>query len=59
MKEIKMRNFNPLKKLRQEDYYLSEEGFIIFTKKYHLKRGFCCQSNCINCPYNKEKNEKK
>ncbi len=54
-----MRNFNPLKKLRQEDYYLSEEGFIIFTKKYHLKRGFCCQSNCINCPYNKEKNEKK
>ena len=27
-----------------EDYYLTEEGFVVFTEAYHLKRGYCCQS---------------
>lgn len=35
----------------KEDYYTSEEGYIIFTEKYHLKRGFCCKNNCKHCPY--------
>lgn len=43
-------------KLSKEDYYLSEEGFIIFTEKYHEKRGFCCKSNCKHCPYGFDKN---
>jgi hypothetical protein len=34
-----------------EDYYLSENGYIIFTEKYHLKRGKCCQNGCKHCPY--------
>ena len=34
-----------------EDYYVSEEGYWIFTAKYHLDRGFCCDNNCLNCPY--------
>jgi hypothetical protein len=34
-----------------EDYYLSPEGFIVFTEKYHLKRGYCCMSGCRHCPY--------
>ena len=38
-------------KLEQEDYYLSPEGYIIFTEKYHLKRGYCCKSSCKHCPY--------
>ncbi len=38
-------------KLDPEDYYLSEEGFIVFTEKHHLKRGHCCQSGCRHCPY--------
>ena len=43
-------------KFDKEDYYLSEEGFIVFTEKYHLKRGYCCQSNCRHCPWkDKEK----
>ena len=25
------------KNLDQQDYYLSEEGYIVFTEKYHLK----------------------
>ena len=35
----------------KEDYYTSEEGYIIFTEKYHLKRGYCCKNNCKHCPY--------
>jgi hypothetical protein len=39
----------------EEDYYFSEEGFIVFTEKYHLKRGYCCQSGCKHCPYGFDK----
>lgn len=42
---------NPKDKLAKEDFYLSEEGYIIFTEAYHLKRGYCCQSGCKHCPY--------
>ncbi len=38
-------------KLDSEDYYLSEEGYIVFTEKYHLKRGRCCLNGCKHCPY--------
>lgn len=34
-----------------DEFYFSEEGFIVFTEKYHLKRGYCCQSGCKHCPY--------
>ncbi|MCC7302091.1 MAG: hypothetical protein IT233_05570 [Bacteroidia bacterium] len=37
--------------LNAEDYYVSEEGHLVFTEKYHLKRGHCCQSGCKHCPY--------
>jgi len=40
-------------KFDKEDYYLSDEGFIVFTEAYHLKRGYCCQSNCRHCPWKK------
>jgi hypothetical protein len=38
-------------KFDKEDYYLSPEGFIIFTEAYHLKRGYCCNSGCKHCPW--------
>lgn len=41
-------------KFNKEDYYLSEEGYIVFTEAYHLKRGYCCQSGCRHCPFKKE-----
>jgi hypothetical protein len=41
--------------LDSDDYYYSEEGFIIFTRQYHLKRGYCCQSGCKHCPYGFDK----
>ncbi|MBC7864910.1 MAG: hypothetical protein IAF38_18185 [Bacteroidia bacterium] len=37
--------------LDPDDYYMSEEGFVVFTEKYHLKRGYCCKSGCKHCPY--------
>lgn len=43
------------RKIESEDYYYSEDGFIVFTEKYHLKRGYCCQSGCKHCPYGFDK----
>jgi hypothetical protein len=34
-----------------EDFTVNEKGQVVFTSAYHLKRGWCCQSGCINCPY--------
>lgn len=35
-----------------EDFY-EENGFLVFTARYHLKRGYCCESGCRHCPYKK------
>lgn len=32
------------------DYYM-EEGRLVFTAAYHLRRGYCCGSGCRHCPY--------
>jgi hypothetical protein len=36
--------------LAPEDFYL-ENGLLVFTAAYHLKRGYCCNSGCRHCPY--------
>ncbi|HKP46405.1 MAG TPA: cysteine-rich CWC family protein [Pyrinomonadaceae bacterium] len=36
-----------------EDYYL-ENGLMVFTARYHLRRGYCCESDCRHCPYKAE-----
>jgi len=46
-----MVNFSNQSKLAKEDFYKSKDGYIIFTEKYHLKRGYCCKSGCKHCPY--------
>jgi len=33
------------------DYYFNDEGFVVFTAKYLLERGYCCGNGCKNCPY--------
>jgi hypothetical protein len=35
---------------QEKDFYW-EDGLLVFTEKYHLKRGYCCQSGCRHCPY--------
>lgn len=42
-----------------EDFYFDERGFMVFTEKYHLKRGYCCQNKCLNCPWKKDFKSKK
>lgn len=36
--------------IQGEDYYL-EKGQIILTEQYLKKRGKCCGSGCLFCPY--------
>lgn len=33
------------------DFYYDQNGLMVLTKAYLLKRGRCCQSGCQNCPY--------
>ena len=40
--------------LEQGDYYLNEEGLMVFTAQYHLRRGYCCGNGCKHCPYNRD-----
>lgn len=35
----------------EPDYYLNEDGLMVFTASYHLKRGYCCGNDCKHCPY--------
>lgn len=39
------------KLIEKIDYYFDQSGNMVFTREYHLKRGHCCQSGCLNCPY--------
>lgn len=42
----------------KKDFYIDENGFFVFTREFHLRRGFCCKNNCRHCPYGKvEKGE--
>ena len=34
----------------QPDSYF-ENGLLVYTSAYHLKRGSCCGSGCRHCPY--------
>ncbi len=36
----------------QIDYYFNEDGLMVFTAAYHLKRGYCCKNKCKHCPWN-------
>jgi Family of unknown function (DUF5522)/Cysteine-rich CWC len=37
--------------LKEEDYYVDENGNLVFTAAYHLNRGTCCGNGCRHCPY--------
>lgn len=51
-------NFVHVKKkvaIKEGDYYLTPEGYKVFTAQYLLKRGYCCKSGCRHCPYGYDK----
>ncbi len=47
--------FKPRIELEKDDFYFNEQGYRVFTEKYHLKRGHCCKSGCKHCPYGYDK----
>ena len=36
--------------LAAEDFYM-DGPYLVFTAAHHLKRGYCCNSDCRHCPY--------
>lgn len=36
---------------QEADYYFNENGLMVFTAAYHLKRGYCCKNKCKHCPW--------
>ena len=48
----------PLLLVEGEDYYF-ENGLMVLTARYHLRRGYCCEQGCRHCPYDgQERNER-
>ncbi|MGB0887761.1 MAG: DUF5522 domain-containing protein [Vicingaceae bacterium] len=52
-----MNDFSKINKLEEDDFYLTPEGYRVFTEKYLLKRGYCCQNGCRHCPYGFDKSK--
>lgn len=44
--------------ITKDDYYINENGYFVFKESFHLRRGFCCKSNCLHCPYDFKKEKK-
>jgi hypothetical protein len=36
---------------REEGDFYVEDGLVVFTRSYHLRRGYCCRQGCRHCPY--------
>ncbi len=36
--------------VEDEDFY-REGAAVVFTARYHLRRGYCCGNGCRHCPY--------
>ncbi len=52
--EIEIKTETQLKPQSHTQDFYYEGSYIVFTEAYHLKRGYCCSSQCRHCPY-KEK----
>lgn len=35
----------------KKDFYINKDGNTVFTEEFHLRRGYCCESGCLHCPY--------
>lgn len=35
------------------DFYF-EDGLMVLTRRFLLKRGYCCENECRHCPYDRQ-----
>jgi hypothetical protein len=42
---------NKEKKLVEGIDFCFENNLMVLTEHFLLKRGYCCENNCRNCPY--------
>lgn len=40
-------------KLVEGEHYYCENGLYVFTSLFLLLRGYCCDSGCRHCPYDR------
>lgn len=41
----------PIPVLKEDHHYYMENGFMVFTERYHRARGRCCGNACRHCPF--------
>ena len=51
--ETETKEVKPQKFVEDVDYYF-ENGFMILTAHFLLKRGYCCNNGCRHCPYSED-----
>lgn len=39
------------------DFYYNDRGLMVLTEAYHRKRGHCCHSDCLHCPFGEPQEE--
>ncbi|MGE0268288.1 MAG: DUF5522 domain-containing protein [Candidatus Omnitrophota bacterium] len=44
--------------LQGVDYYFDQDGLFVFTREFHLRRGYCCNNDCRNCPFGEKEIKK-
>ncbi|QKZ11396.1 hypothetical protein HU175_01580 [Spirosoma sp. KUDC1026] len=52
---VALRSAQSTPALTDEDYYMTPDGFLVFTAIYHKKRGYCCKNGCRHCPFGYKK----
>ena len=52
-KAINSNDENVVEPVKLPDFYM-ENGLMVLTEAFHLKRGYCCKNGCRHCPYPKE-----
>jgi hypothetical protein len=53
-KRRKIKELGPAKRpIPLLDYDTNLSGNVVFTRWYHLRRGFCCGNGCLNCGWKK------
>lgn len=47
----RMNNDDSLDDIGSDKEYYFENGLMVMTEQYHLRRGTCCGNKCRHCPY--------